>query len=106
MRLDDADAASCDIKPESAWYALHMRHQHEKTIAEMLCMKSFEVFLPLCTVARRWRDRTKEISLAVVENHPFTANSNEATPIPPRQNRGGGGGRGFGGHRRGPSRRG
>ena len=66
------------------------------------------VALSFCDAAERTylRDieRLTRAKIAVVENHPFTANSNEATPIPPRQNRGGG--RGFSGHRRGPSRRG
>jgi ATP-dependent RNA helicase RhlE len=66
------------------------------------------VALSFCDAAERTylRDieRLTRAKIAVVEDHPFTANSNEATPIPPRQNRGGG--RGFGGHRRGPSRRG
>jgi ATP-dependent RNA helicase RhlE len=67
------------------------------------------VALSFCDAAERTylRDieRLTRAKIAVVENHPFTANSNEATPIPPRQNRGGGG-RGFGGRSRGPSRRG
>lgn len=29
------------------WYALYTRHQHEKTVAEILTAKGFEVFLPL-----------------------------------------------------------
>jgi len=47
------DATGCD----SAWWALYTRHQHEKTVADMLTAKGFEVFLPLYDSMRRWKDR-------------------------------------------------
>jgi len=45
-----------------AWYVLYTRHQHEKTVAQILTSKGFEIFLPLYSTARRWQDRTKLIS--------------------------------------------
>ena len=50
----------------SAWWALYTRHQHEKTVAEMLSAKGFEVFLPLYESIRRWKDRSKKIGRAHV----------------------------------------
>lgn len=35
------------VHEDSAWCVLYTRHQHEKTVAEMLSAKGFEVFLPL-----------------------------------------------------------
>jgi len=51
------------IHEDLAWWALYTRHQHEKTVAEMLSAKGFEVFLPLYESMRRWKDRTKMLTL-------------------------------------------
>lgn len=53
------------------WYALYTRHQHEKTVARLLSDKGFEIFLPIQTVARRWKDRTKELSLPLFPCYIF-----------------------------------
>ena len=47
-----------------AWWAVYTRHQHEKTVAEMLSTKGFEVFLPLHESMRRWKDRQKAALVA------------------------------------------
>ena len=44
---------------DSPWYALYTRHQHEKTVTQILTNKGFETLLPLYQAARRWKDRTK-----------------------------------------------
>jgi transcription antitermination factor NusG len=56
---------------ESDWWALYTRHQHEKTVAEMLSVKGFEVFLPLYTSMRRWKDRKKMLSLPLFPCYVF-----------------------------------
>jgi len=53
------------------WYAIYTRHQHEKTVARLLSDKGFEIFLPIQTVARRWKDRTKELSLPLFPCYIF-----------------------------------
>jgi len=53
------------------WYAIYTRHQHEKTVAQILMSKEFEVFLPLYAAAHRWKDRTKEISLPLFPCYVF-----------------------------------
>ncbi len=53
------------------WYALYTRHQHEKTASQILSGKGFEIFLPLYTVSRRWKDRTKELSLPLFPCYVF-----------------------------------
>jgi transcription antitermination factor NusG len=62
------DATSCD---DSAWWALYTRHQHEKTVADMLTAKDFEVFLPLYDSMRRWKDRKKIVSLPLFPCYVF-----------------------------------
>lgn len=53
------------------WYAIYTRHQHEKVVARFLSDKGFEIFLPMLTVARRWKDRTKELSLPLFPCYVF-----------------------------------
>jgi transcription antitermination factor NusG len=56
---------------ESPWWALYTRHQHEKTVAEMLSNKGFDVFLPLYDSMRRWKDRKKLLSLPLFPGYVF-----------------------------------
>lgn len=53
------------------WYAVHTRHQHEKMVARMLTNKGFEVFLPLYTETRQWRDRVKNVELPLFSCYVF-----------------------------------
>jgi transcription antitermination factor NusG len=62
------DATNCDDSP---WWALYTRHQHEKTVADMLTAKGFEVFLPLYESMRRWKDRKKMLSLPLFPCYVF-----------------------------------
>jgi transcription antitermination factor NusG len=55
----------------SHWWALYTRHQHEKTVAEMLTSKGFDVFLPLYESTRRWKDRKKVLSLPLFPCYVF-----------------------------------
>ena len=57
--------------PDSAWWALYTRHQHEKVVAEMLSAKGFEVFLPLYESVRHWKDRSKKLSLPLFPCYVF-----------------------------------
>ena len=53
------------------WWAVYTRHQHEKTVAEMLTAKGFEVFLPLYESTRRWKDRRMVLSLPLFPCYLF-----------------------------------
>jgi transcription antitermination factor NusG len=57
--------------PAAPWWALYTRHQHEKVVAEMLESKGFEVFLPLYESLRRWKDRSKYISMPLFPCYVF-----------------------------------
>jgi transcription antitermination factor NusG len=63
--------ASGFMSNPSQWYALYTRHQHEKTIASTLAYKGFEILLPLYSSARRWKDRTKVLSLPLFPCYVF-----------------------------------
>lgn len=59
------------IVPIQPWWAAYTRHQHEKTVAEMLSAKGFEVFLPLYESVRHWKDRRKKLSLPLFPGYVF-----------------------------------
>jgi len=56
---------------DSDWWALYTRHQHEKVVADMLTAKGFEVFLPVYESIRRWKDRSKVLSLPLFPCYVF-----------------------------------
>jgi transcription antitermination factor NusG len=60
-----------DLENASAWWAVYTRHQHEKTVAQVLETKGFEVFLPLYDSVRRWKDRSKLLSLPLFPCYVF-----------------------------------
>lgn len=45
------------------WYALTVRHQHERRTAQALATSGWETLVPLYRTKRRWSDRVKEIDL-------------------------------------------
>src|SRR5271156_6261850 len=53
------------------WYAVYTRHQHEKSSAQFLTRKGFEVLLPLYRSANRWTDRTQTVLLPLFPNYLF-----------------------------------
>jgi transcription antitermination factor NusG len=56
---------------DQSWWAIYTRHQHEKTVAEMLSTKGFDVFLPLYDSMRRWKDRNKLLTLPLFPCYVF-----------------------------------
>jgi len=67
-RIDEPGSYGASELP---WYALYTRHQHEKTVAEILTSKGFEVFLPLYETSHRWKDRAKLLSLPLFPCYVF-----------------------------------
>ena len=53
------------------WWVIYTRHQHEKTIADALTEKGFEVFLPLYKSVRRWKDRQKVLAMPLFPSYIF-----------------------------------
>ena len=66
-----AERIGPNVLDDPSWWALYTRHQHEKTVAEMLSFKGIEVLLPLYEIKRRWKDRDKFQSLPLFPGYVF-----------------------------------
>ena len=53
------------------WYALYTCARHEKRVAEQIERRSFPCYLPLYRSMRRWKDRRKELELALFPGYVF-----------------------------------
>lgn len=53
------------------WYALTTCSRHEKIVAAQIERRSFQCFLPLYRSSRRWKDRRKELNLALFPGYVF-----------------------------------
>src|ERR1700740_1096227 len=53
------------------WYPLYTCPRHEKYVAEQIGLRSFPCFLPLYRSVRRWKDRRKELELALFPGYVF-----------------------------------
>ena len=54
-----------------SWFALTAKHQHEPTVARLLCAKGFAVFQPQYSEIRHWKDRQKAIELPLFPGYVF-----------------------------------
>ena len=54
------------------WYALTVKPQHEKAVAEQLRVKGLETYLPVYRSRRRWSDRVKTIDLPLFPQYVFS----------------------------------
>jgi transcription antitermination factor NusG len=53
------------------WFALTVRPQHEKAVADQLQAKALEGYLPLYRARRQWSDRSKTIELPLFSRYVF-----------------------------------
>jgi transcription termination/antitermination protein NusG len=53
------------------WFALRVKPQHEKAVAEQLKVRSLDEYLPLYRSDRRWTDRAKAINLPLFPGYLF-----------------------------------
>jgi transcription antitermination factor NusG len=53
------------------WFALRLRSNFEKTTAQLLEYRGYEVFLPTYRTRRRWSDRVKEIDAPFFAGYLF-----------------------------------
>jgi transcription antitermination factor NusG len=53
------------------WYALYTCPRHEKCVAHQIEQRSISCFLPLYRSVRRWKDRRKELELALFPGYVF-----------------------------------
>ena len=53
------------------WYALTVRHQHERRTEALLQFKGLETLVPLCRARRQWSDRMRETDLPLFAGYVF-----------------------------------
>jgi transcription antitermination factor NusG len=53
------------------WYALTVKHQHEKAVASGLEISGFPALLPLYKILHTWSDRTKQLESPVFAGYVF-----------------------------------
>src|ERR1700733_12011699 len=63
--LSSADAGS------ARWYALYTSSRREKRVADQIEHRGISCFLPLYRSMRRWKDRRKELDLALFPGYVF-----------------------------------
>jgi transcription antitermination factor NusG len=70
-----ADAISSTVlgdgTAQGKWYALYTCSRHEKCVAEQIERCRISCFLPLYRSVRRWKDRRKELELALFPGYVF-----------------------------------
>ena len=65
-------AAVSPTRTESGnWYALYTYPRHEKLVAQQIERRHICCFLPLYRSVRRWKDRRKELELALFPGYVF-----------------------------------
>lgn len=57
--------------PTANWYALYTCPRHEKRVAQQIERRSIGCFLPVYRSIRRWKDRRKELELALFPGYVF-----------------------------------
>jgi transcription antitermination factor NusG len=60
-----------ETEPGPAWFALTVKPQHERAVANSLQLKGLEDFVPLYRDRRRWSDRVKELELPLFPGYVF-----------------------------------
>ncbi len=68
----DTQINSTAVSSESgSWYALYTYPRHEKLVAKQIERRHVSCFLPLYRSVRRWKDRRKELELALFPGYVF-----------------------------------
>ena len=66
---------ACQREGEAAcWYAAYTCARHEKLVRKQLEERRISCFLPLYRSLRRWKDRRKELELALFPGYVFVRN--------------------------------
>jgi transcription antitermination factor NusG len=66
-----APAAAPERTENARWYALYTSPRHEKCVAQQIEQHRIACFLPLYRSVRRWKDRRKELDLALFPGYVF-----------------------------------
>ncbi len=54
-----------------SWFALTVKSQHEKAVADRLCERALEGYSPLYKARRRWSDRVRTVELPLFPSYVF-----------------------------------
>ena len=60
-----------ELLPHAQWYAISVRPRHEKLVARYLEYRGLNYFLPVYRSVRRWKDRRKELDMALFPGYVF-----------------------------------
>lgn len=71
LRAADLGCERGGIAAAPPWYALSVKHQHERTIEAALFEKGFEAFSPMYRARREWSDRVKDVDLPLFAGYVF-----------------------------------
>src|SRR5271169_4493986 len=67
----DAPMSLPEAETQLNWYALYTCPRHEKCVAQQIEQRSISCFLPMYRSVRRWKDRRKELELALFPGYVF-----------------------------------
>jgi len=67
VKVEDGSAQDS----QSRWYALYTCARHEKSVASQIERRRVACFLPMYRSVRRWKDRRKELELALFPGYVF-----------------------------------
>jgi transcription antitermination factor NusG len=71
MQLNESRANFAAQLLEPQWFAAQTRSRHEKAVAEHLCRRNIENFLPLYERVSRWKDRRVRLQLPLFDGYIF-----------------------------------
>ena len=69
----EALASTAECLPVERWYAVSVRPRYEKLAARHLEHQGVSCFLPLYRSVRRWKDRRKELDMALFPGYVFVS---------------------------------
>jgi transcription antitermination factor NusG len=67
----EPEHAEPDHATQDHWYALYTCPRHEKRVVQQMEERRISCFLPLYRSVRRWKDRRKELELALFPGYVF-----------------------------------
>jgi len=66
-----SDSSAPHTSLDTNWYAVYTCTRHEKRVKQLLDERRIDCFLPLYRSVRRWKDRRKELELALFPAYVF-----------------------------------
>lgn len=72
----------CPNSEAVPWYALVVKHQHERSVQAALASKRLSALVPTYKIRNRWSDRMKEIELPLFAGYVFCRfDARERVPV-------------------------